>query len=191
MDDEDFQKFNVLINENGLSPLEALEVIEGKQLLCNVLAEKVINEKVEKLKKKHKAKWPSPPVKWDTVPERWYLSLDDHSTESFAMKFPDAELVWVDLAQLHDKLANGSKRVKDPFSSNYKCKTARLVVHLDDGGEVSPPMIIHNKAGLHIVGGNHRFGWARHITQLKIPVIICASQRTAIATLIDLDNSPT
>lgn len=61
MDDEDFQKFNALIKENGLSPLEALKVIKGEQLLCNVLAEKVINEKMEKLKKKHKAKWPSPP----------------------------------------------------------------------------------------------------------------------------------
>ena len=191
MDDEDTQKFNELIHENGLSALEAIEVIEGKQLLCNVLAAKAINEKAEKLKKTPKAKWPSPPLKWDTSSERWHLSMDDHSAESFTMKFPDAELVWVDLVQLHGKLANGSRRVKDPFSSNYKCKTARLVVHLDDGGEVSPPMIIHTEAGLHIVGGNHRFGWARHIAQTKIPVIICASQRTAIATLVDLYNSPT
>ena len=184
MDQEILSTFNRLIEEHGLSPNEALSVSEGGRLLDDVLTERAQREKAAKLAKRKNAEWPRPRLVWDLEFAHWHLSMDDHDQISFAEAFSAVEIVWVHLSSLYDRLADGSRRTKDPFHSSYRSKTARLVVHLEGGGRVSPPMIILDEDQVRVVGGNHRLGWAHLLNEDILPILIRGSDRSILESLV-------
>ncbi|AVX03541.1 hypothetical protein MXMO3_01010 [Maritalea myrionectae] len=166
-----------LTNVHGLSPNEAISVVEGRCTLQQVLADRAIQEKSRLLSKKSDDDWPKVKVDWDLDLSRWHLSMDDHDQDSFLKKFPDVQMDWANLEGLLANLHVGSSRKKGPFSEPYRSKTARLVVHLQNGGKVSPPMVIRDENGLHVVGGNHRLGWAEYMKQTEVPILFLGKDR--------------
>jgi hypothetical protein len=183
-------KFNRLRQKFGLSPSEALSVLEDRRKLDSVLEEKERFDKAAELQKIEKSRWPNPDSSWDVEAANWYMSMDDHDPPSFAKAFPNLELVWVGLHALIDKLADGSRRLQDPFHERYRTKTAGLVVHLEDGGQVSPPLVIEGGGKLHVVGGNHRLGWAQFKEESLVPILIRGSDRSAIEVLVEFRAPP-
>ena len=184
MDDEEIHKCLKLMKEERISFTEASAVIRGEERYEDVLSKKVNREKAKVLQEKHHTEWPLPLVLWDVDPARWHFSMDDHNFQSFRSMFPDAEVVWAETTQIIKKLATYSNRLDDPFLPAYRCKSAKLVVHLQEGGKVSPPMMLFDAGALHVAGGNHRLGWAKHLRQEKLPILIRGQDRPLIEKLL-------
>lgn len=163
-----------------------LALLRGEMTAEQAAARAVLDRRVEALRRRRKADWPTPSIVWDLDPARWHRSMDDHDQASFTEAFPDIALAWVDLDDLHAELAEVSRRIHDPLHQKYRSKTARLVMHLEDGGAVSPPFIVHSQTGLVVAGGNHRLGWARRLGEAEIPILFRRSSQSRIEALVGL-----
>jgi uncharacterized protein YoaH (UPF0181 family) len=166
----------------GLARHLAFAVLFEEMADADAWEEQARNERARKLAKTARTKWPEIDVSWDLSAENYHRSLDGVKAAEFARDFPEVEVVGVDIEDLHANLMRGSQRVKDPFSKEYKTKTAGLVSHLERGGIVTPPFVRHVAGGLCLAGGNHRFGWARHRGECKLPILILSAEKPVIAT---------
>ncbi|MBL3587495.1 hypothetical protein JMM61_19320 [Rhodovulum sulfidophilum] len=184
MDEAKTRECLSLMNNYGFAIGEAYAVVYGGENYEDVRAKKVKHEKSFALLEKKNSEWPMPKVIWDLAPEHWHLSMDGHDVQSFRLKFPDAAVMSVKTSQLSNILAAHSRRLGDPFSPNYRSKSAALVVHLQEGGRVSPAMTLLDAGGLHVVGGNHRLGWAMYLKQEEIPILIRSLDRKEIEELL-------
>lgn len=118
-------------------------------------------------------------MSWDVRPENWHLSMDDYpSALDLIQRFPDIELAWVDVADLRSALGQGWRRTS-PAAAGHRYRSSRLVIHLEDGGSVSPPFVQPLRGQLEVNGGNHRIGWAIHVGELRMPVLLQRSHRAA------------
>ena len=167
----DIEKLNALIRA-GLPTLLAMKVAAGDLSLAEGEAQARLAEAAEKLRQRPASRWPRVEVAWDIDPERFHRAMDDHTAASFAEAFPDVVAASVDRLELRANLRPGSLRVKGPLSSPYKSKTARLVAYLQTGGSVTPPFVRLCPDGLAVVGGNHRLGWADHMAQDPLTILV-------------------
>jgi hypothetical protein len=146
----------------------------------DVYIENVLLDDAKELEKQPITDWPKQSIEWDLTIENWHLSMDDHDPESFKKEFPDAEIVWVKTSKL---LRNLTKPNELPFPGFSRGKIARLVIHLQNGGKVSPPCILLGPEILLVAGGNHRIHWANIINLKKLPILIRAVEKSPILAL--------
>ncbi len=186
MDEELAAKAAALANEHQLHGADALDVVRKKISLSDALAQATCQRRGSEINALADAEWPDVPVRWDLDPARFHWSLDGETAASFADAYPEAEAVWVDTHALCSRLVDISRRHESPFASDYRSTTAKLVVHLEAGGQVSPPLLSLVPGGLFIAGGNHRLALALHRGDRAIPILVCRSERAAIEKLVPL-----
>ena len=167
----DVEKLNALIHA-GLPTHLAMKVATGELSQAEGEAEARLAEAAEKLRQRPARRWPRVEVAWDLDPECFHRAMDDHTAASFAEAFPYVVAASVDRLELQASLRPGSLRVKGPLSPAYKSKTARLVAYLQAGGLVTPPFVRLCPDGLAVVGGNHRLGWAHHVAQDPLAILV-------------------
>jgi hypothetical protein len=165
----------------GLATHLAFAVLREEMTEADAWKEQARNERARALCKMLPAKWPGIDVSWDLSAENYHRALDGVTVVEFARDFPEVQVVGVDTEDLHANLMPGSQRVKDPFSREYRAKTAGLVAHIERGGIVTPPFVRDIAGGLCFAGGNHRFGWARHRGVPKLPILIVRAEEPVIA----------
>jgi hypothetical protein len=137
-----------------------------------VLPSRTVEQRRTSLTKRSIGKWPSVKLAWDISPDNWHLSMDDYpSAEALFERFPDIRLAWVDMGDLKSALGPTWRR-SSPAAAAYSYRSARLVVHLQDGGLVSPPFVQPISGRLEVNGGNHRIGWALHMEEPKLPILL-------------------
>lgn len=182
--DEKIQAYLKLMNENGFNFNEASAVINEELTYAEVISNKELRSRASELQEQPQSKWPTPLVGWDVERARWCLSMDDHDQQSFEAKFPDVEIMWIGTNYLLAELNHFSHSSSELFSKVHQKKIAELVVHLERGGKVSPPMVLFESGKFHVVGGNHRLRWAAYCKQQEIPVLFRGQDRKQIETLL-------
>lgn len=175
----DLGRLNALLQGGMLRHL-ALAVIKGDREESKAWAENAVSKRGFELLELAPERWPTPAINWDVDPANWHRSMDGMSAADFKTHFPDVELYTVDLAELDGALAPRAQRLEGPFSECYRSKTSLLVAHLESGGRVTPPFLNETTAGLGLVGGYHRLGWARHLALVDVPVLVRTGQLTKL-----------
>lgn len=189
MSEDAAERMNRMIR-NGLTQRLALAVCREEMTETNAFKEQAQNERACNLSKTVEAEWPKIDVLWDICPERYHRSLDGVNATKFRQCFPVVEVVGTNAEDLHTNLDSTSQRVNNVFHSDYIAKTARLVAYLECGGAVTPPFVRHVNGGLYLAGGHHRFGWARHCRQSKLPILIVSEEKPVIEVELSLSCWP-
>lgn len=171
---------NGLLRE-GIAQHLAFSVVEGKMTEAEARRQQKLANRSREIELLSNEEWPGLDVVWDLNPEHFHLALDQSTAAAFAEAFPSIEVAGVDIEELHRNLLRGSQRIAPPFDPLYRSKTGRLVAHLEAGGKATPPLVRRVETGVCLAGGNHRFGWARHRSQGKIPILIVVEERLALA----------
>lgn len=143
-----------------------------------------LEARIRSLAKRPIGRWPRISMSWDVRRETWWRSMDDHqASDQFLQRFPDIQLSWVDVAEVKTALGPGWRKAS-PAASPFRTKSARLVVHLEQGGRVSPPFVQPVNGRLEVNGGNHRIGWAIHMAELKMPILLLQQHEGAACALM-------
>lgn len=182
------ERLNELITR-GYPFYLAMQIIENEISIEEANRILIINKRGEQLRKTRRSKWPDIDVKWDINPLNYHFSMDDYrNIDLFVKDYPDIIIAYADIDDLHKNFIKGSKRISEPFNTNYISKTAKLVAYLELGEKVTPPLIFpcHNK--LLIAGGNHRFGWARYRKQKRIPILIKKNEEKSYSQILKTLN---
>lgn len=168
----------------ALPLLDQLAVHEKKLTLEEALAKKALANRAWEIRKLSADQRPIVSMVWDLNPTQWHRAMDDHTAASLQKQFPALGGYWVELNELDQYLADISRRKDGPFSERYISRTTGIIAHLENGGILSPPLLVEGADGLAVVGGNHRLDMARHYGDDEVPILIEAKIRALYATRI-------
>lgn len=156
-----------------LSMLTVINVVRGEADLTEEL-ERVRRRALEDLvARTADVEWPRPPIRWDLRRAHWFRSMDGYNGPAqFFEDYPDVRLAWAATAEVHAAIGGARWRKEGPGAAPYRSRTVRLIVHLQEGGKVSPPHLEPTGNKAIVLGGNHRIGWALHVGASRLPVIV-------------------
>lgn len=169
---EKLAEIGKLTDEDGLTPLEALEVVRGFSTVAQIYTRRQLDIDSEKWTGVPSEEWPPFEIIWDLDEANFHYALGSDSVRSFAADYPDVKVWIADVADIIASLHVGAQRILPPWDEAYAGRTARLVAWWAAGHRVTPPLVVPCERQICFAGGNHRFAVAREKGLGSIPVLV-------------------
>jgi hypothetical protein len=131
-----------------------------------------IREAADKIEGKPLEMWPTFDVRWDLDPANFYRAFDGADPTSIdkneLVPIQDVPLANVDVALT----PYWHRTAEEAWSVGSPDKAARVIIHWEEGGLMTPPLLVPvNDGQLSIAGGNHRLAVARTKGVTRLPVL--------------------
>lgn len=172
---------------NRLAQLEvpiavAIQIIEGR------LSERVQVERFREIQRA--VEWCEvagnrtirPCPQWDVDPRNFYFAGDGWNADK--LDSTGYLVLYADTSEIIENLHEREWIESDPWSENYKPKTAVIAFRWYNGLPVTPPLLkIYDKT-LLIQGGHHRLRYAHFLNAHRVPFLVARDKISRVEAIL-------